>query len=321
MKRALFLPKNEMKLTDEYKDLVAAVLSRSREIISDSFNFVLIPNNITVFPSFRKRLVNDFGMAVKALDYTDPRVNIFANSYIKATSKRVSYDVLRSDDFEVPSMILVNVMSFKGLLFKQLELIKEPFYNEDNNEIGSVNMMFSKGLFPFSNIKTLKSFALELPYDTGNKYSLIILLPYPLVKISDIYQKFSNVSLNDIFKQLNDDVNTFGLENVHVKLPRFRISTNLVLNKPLNDMGVYDIFQPDLFNFKRATNDKLYVSSVINNVNIDVTMVGQVNSNVTSSKAIPTPYFPMNRPFLYYIVEKTTTTVIVSGIYSKPNFY
>lgn len=320
LKRALFLYRNKTRIINEYTNLETAAHSTSKEIVSESFNFVFIPNNLSVYPEFRKTLVVDLGIKLVALDYNYPGVARSANYYITSKTKH-NYDLLRPNDFEVSSLILVNIMTFKGLLFKHGEYIKEPFYNEDNKEIGSVNMIFTNGLFPFSNIKTLKSYAVELPYDTGTKYSLVILLPYPLVKIGDIYQKFVNVSLNDIIKRLNDDVKTFGLEKVHIKLPRFRISANLVMNKPLNDMGIYDIFQPDLSDFSQGTKDKVYVSSFIQNANIDVSMVGQVTSNTTTSKVIPTPYFSMNRPFLYYIVEKSTTTVILCGIYSKPTFY
>lgn len=325
--RAFILPKNQNTLIKGYKDLTNAVLAQGNNGVSlTSKNFVFLDNDFTVFPAFRGSLQNDFGASLKVLDFDDPNSARIANTYIEKSGGRVS-NVLRSDDFQESRMILTNVISFKGLWaspFNKSDTVLEPFYDEDKNVVGSVNMMFQKGQFAFSNMQSLKSFIVELPYGTNGKYSMIVILPYPSVKIADMYKNFAQVSLKDVFKRLQDDVDAFGMEDVDVKIPRFHISTNLVLNRPLNSMGVYDIFQPDQASFQKVSKDNIFVSAIVHKADIEVTESGTVasaTSTATFSDRISAPYFHANRPFLYFVMEKTTTTVIFSGIYSKPTVY
>ncbi|XP_021182939.3 serine protease inhibitor 77Ba [Helicoverpa armigera] len=325
--RAFILPKNQNTLIQGYKELTNAVLAQGNHGVSlASRNFVFLDNDFSVYPAFRGTLQNDFGASLKVLDFDDPNSARIANTYIEKSGGRVS-NVLRSDDFHESRMILTNVISFKGLWaspFNKSDTVLEPFYDENKKAVGSVNMMFQKGQFAFSNMQSLKSFVVELPYGTDKKYSMIVILPYPSVKIADMYKNFDHVSLKDVFKRLQDDVDAFGMEDVDVKLPRFQISTNLILNKPLNQMGVYDIFQPDLASFQRVTKDNIFVSAIVHKAEIEVTESGTVASAVstaTFSDRISAPYFHANRPFIYFIMEKTTTTVIFSGIYSKPTVY
>ena len=325
--RAFILPKNPSTLVRGYKQLTDSVLAQGNNGVSlASRNFVFLDNDFSVYPDFRSTLQTEFGASLKILDFDDPNSARIANTYIEKSGGRVS-NVLRSDDFRESRMILTNVISFKGLWaspFNKSDTALEPFYDEDKNVAGSVNMMFQKGQFAFSNMQALKSFVVELPYGTNGKYSMIVILPYPSVRIADMYKNFAKVSLKDIFKRLQDDVDSFGMEDVDVKLPRFHISTNLVLNKPLNDMGVYDIFQPDMASFQRVTKDNIFVSAIVHKADIEVTESGTVASAVTTatfSDRISAPYFHANRPFIYFIMEKTTTTVIFSGIYSKPTVY
>ncbi|XP_028039637.1 serine protease inhibitor 77Ba-like [Bombyx mandarina] len=327
LSRAFILPKNPATLIEGYKSLTDVVLDQTANGVSlVSRNFVFLDNDFTLLPAFRTTLQKDFGASIKVLDFSDPNSARIANTYIEKSGGRVS-NVLRSDDFQESRLILTNVISFKGLWglpFNKSDTELEPFYNEDRLVIGSVNMMYQKGQFPFSNLKKLKAFVLELPYGTDGKYSMLVILPHPRTKIADMYKNFADVNLKDVFKQLQKDVDDFGLEDVDVKLPRFQISTNVVLNKPLNDMGVYDIFQPDLANFQRITKENIFVSAIVHKADIEVTESGTVASAstvATLTDRISAPAFHANRPFVYFVMEKTTTTVIFSGIYSKPTVY
>nr|ALD62506.1 serpin 5 [Bombyx mandarina] len=327
LSRAFILPKNPATLIEGYKSLTDVVLDQTANGVSlVSRNLVFLDNDFTLLPAFRTTLQKDFGASIKVLDFGDPNSARIANTYIEKSGGRVS-NVLRSDDFQESRLILTNVISFKGLWglpFNKSDTELEPFYNEDRLVIGSVNMMYQKGQFPFSNLKKLKAFVLELPYGTDGKYSMLVILPHPRTKIADMYKNFADVNLKDVFKQLQKDVDDFGLEDVDVKLPRFQISTNVVLNKPLNDMGVYDIFQPDLANFQRITKENIFVSAIVHKADIEVTESGTVASAstvATLTDRISAPAFHANRPFVYFVMEKTTTTVIFSGIYSKPTVY
>ncbi|CAK1589550.1 unnamed protein product [Parnassius mnemosyne] len=325
--KAFVLPKNPNTIINGYTNLSRAVLSHTPSVSLTSKNFVFLDHGFTIYEEFRRTIQDDFGAAIQTLDFKDSdKAAEAANNIIQKSGATVS-NVLRSDDFTESRMILTNAISFKGLWalpFNTTETTVEPFYDENNKRIGKVNMMYQKAAVPFSNIRDMKALALELPYGNDGKYSMLVLLPYPKIKVADVYKKFEIVSIKGIFDQLQKDVDEFGLEEIDVRLPRFRISTNVVLNKPLGYMGVNDIFEPNLASFGRVTKEEIFVSAIVHKADIEVTESGTVASASTSAylaDRIASPNFLANRPFIYFVMEKTTTTVIFGGIYSKPTIF
>nr|AFQ01142.1 serine protease inhibitor 006 [Chilo suppressalis] len=324
---AFLLPKDRNALIKGYRDLTSDVLNpTTKGVTLSSTNFVFLDNDFKVFPEFSRTLVSDFKATVDVLDFQNPNSAEMANNKIQRTSGNVK-NVLRSDDFAELRMILANVISFRGLWampFNKSNTKEEVFYNKPKNPIGRVNMMNQKSIFPFSNVRAMKCFALELPYGDDKKYAMLFLLPYQGVKVTEAYQNLANVSLKDIFKQLEEDVEEFGDEEIDVKIPRFHITTNVVMNKPLNNMGVYDIFQPDKAKFDRITNEDIFVSAIVHKADIEVSEAGTVASATTEAyfaDRISPPSFYANRPFIYFLMEKTTMTMIFGGIFSKPTLF
>lgn len=53
----------------------------------------------------------------------------------------------------------------------------EPFYDEENNDIGNVQMMTQMGNFNYTRMTELEAHVLELPYGNENRLSMLIILP------------------------------------------------------------------------------------------------------------------------------------------------
>lgn len=329
LSRAFILPKNKNELVKGYKKLTKTVLNpKTVGVTLTSNNYVFLDNDFLVYPQFKQLIQRDFDAAVKIIDFDNPHAAAKkANSYIINTKGGRVSNILKSEDFSESRMLIANVIYFKGLwnsTFDASKTRRQPFYNEKMEKIGEVNMMQQEAPFPFSNMRDLKAFVLELPYGDDDKYSMMLILPYNHVKIADVYQKFSKVTLKDIQRKLQNDIEEMDLVDVQVEIPRFKISTNIVLNKPLNNMGVFDIFEPDLASFEKVTSEDIFISAVIHKADIDVTESGTVASGYTTARLsdrILPPKFIANRPFLYFIIERTTTTVIFGGIYSRPSVY
>ncbi|XP_034826497.1 serine protease inhibitor 77Ba-like [Maniola hyperantus] len=326
--RAFILPPDQNEIINGYANLTKTVLDPSTKGVTLSTrNFLFLDNGFNIFDDYRRTLTTDFGAMIKNLDFKDPASAArIANTLIEDSGASVS-NVLRSDDFAESKMILTNVISFKGLWsspFNTSETTVESFYDENKNVLGKVNMMYQRAPLPYSHIKDMRAFVLQLSYGNDGKYCMLIILPYPKVKVTEVYSKFATISFKDIFDKIDYDIKEFGLEDVDVKLPRFKISTNLVLNKPLNQMGVYDIFNSKKANFQRITKEEIYISAIVHKADIEVTESGTVASASTSAffaDRISTPNFEANRPFIYFVMEKSTSTVIFSGIYSKPSVF
>ncbi|CAH2058017.1 unnamed protein product, partial [Iphiclides podalirius] len=248
-----------------------------------------------------------------------------ANSVIQKSDASIS-DVFRSDDFRNAKMILTNVISFKGfwrLSFNVSETRVLPFYDEEQKEIRIVNMMQQLNKFQVSNVTKISAMVLELPYN--DYYSFLAVLPHVGVKLAEVYSCVETVSMRDILELLEVDNEIFGERSVMVNLPRFKISTNVILNRPLQSMSVVDIFDPKTASFRLVSDTEgLYVSAIVHKADIEVNETGTIASHALTSRLaelVEPVYFNANRPVLYFVVEKSTATVILSGAYSKPTIY
>ncbi|XP_063629492.1 serine protease inhibitor 77Ba-like [Cydia splendana] len=325
---AFILPKSLKSVVTGYKSLTKSVLQRTSDGVSlTSNNFLFADDDFLLKPAFKQTITDKFDATVKVLDFKNSDVAAAkANKFIQDSGARVT-NVLYSEDFEQSRMILTNVISFKGLWtspFNASHTTVQNFSNENKEVIGKVNMMHQKGEFPLSNIVALKSFVSELTYGTDAAYSMLVILPHQGVKVEDVYKTLENITIPDIIAKLRQDETEYGLDEVEIKLPRFKISTNIVMNRPLNDMGVYDIFDPEYASFNRATNESIYVSAIVHKADIEVSETGTVATAVSTaylSNRFGTTRLIADRPFLYFIIEKSTATVIFAGIYSKPSLY
>ncbi|XP_050356567.1 serine protease inhibitor 77Ba-like [Nymphalis io] len=328
LERAFLLPGNQISIINGYQNLTKTVLDpRTQGVQLASKNFVFKDKGFHMLADFKKTLTSDFGAKIVELDFKDSTTAArIANTAIEDSGATVS-NVLRSDDFGTARMILTNVISFKGLWsspFNVSDTNIEPFYDENKKQIGQVKMMYQRAMFPFSNIQSLNATVMQLPYGDDNKYSMLIILPYPKIKVTEVYKKFTIIPMNDILNRLENDTKEYGMEDVDLKIPRFKISTNVVLNKPLNNMGVFDIFSPKLASFEKITKEEIFISAIVHKADIEVTESGTVASAATSAyiiDRISTPVFEANRPFIYFVMEKESSTAIFSGIYSKPSVF
>ncbi|CAG9792458.1 unnamed protein product [Diatraea saccharalis] len=325
--RAFILPKDSREIIRGYKELTSIVLNtKTKGVALSTKNFVFLDNNFKVFPEFRRTLESDFGAAVEILDFKSPNAADIANSKIERTGATVR-NVLHSDDFAQSRMILANAISFKGLWaspFNKSETKVEIFYDENKNPIGRVNMMYQNSAVSMSNIKLMQSYALEMPYGNDGKYSMLFLLPLNGVKIADVYRRLAHVNMWDIFEQLKKDSEYFEGQETEVRIPRFKIRTNVLMNKPLIHMGVFDIFEADRARFDRIANEDIFISAIAHTADIEVTESGTVASATSTASfvdKISSHGFVANRPFIYFLMEKSTMTMIFGGIYSKPTIF
>lgn len=61
--------------------------------------------------------------------------------------------------------------------FERSDTKEEPFYDENGNNLGNVNMMYQKGTFGYTGIPALSAHVIELPYGNEDRLSMYILLP------------------------------------------------------------------------------------------------------------------------------------------------
>lgn len=162
---------------------------------------------------------------------------------------------------------------------------------------------------------------IELPYGSGTRWSMTVMLPNDGKTIDDIIQSLSS----DSWRQVHRSSRTVIAD---IKIPRFTTKFETDLVKPLTAMGAPSMFDGSVAEFPNiSTNykDDLYVALMKQKAAIEVDEEGTKASAVTiaemkDSAIGPSPEperidFHCDRPFVYVIQEYSSGVVFFVGTF------
>jgi serine protease inhibitor len=191
-----------------------------------------------------------------------------------------------------------------------------PFHRADGTSV-DVPMMWGGGHLQYAAGTGWQ--AVELPY-VGDQLAMLVIAPDSL---ADFEKSFDAASLGAI-------VNGLYERTVDLRLPRFSTETKTDVASTLSAMGMPDAFDPDKADFSGITaQDKLYISAVIHQANIDVDENGTEAAAATAvvmaagAAAPATPEVPVkmtvDRPFIFALRDRTTGAVLFLGRIGDPS--
>jgi len=176
----------------------------------------------------------------------------------------------------------------------------------------SVKMMNLEKEFHYGENFEIECQAIELPY-VGESLSMFILLPLKTVSLSEVEKK----STTEYILRAKDTFQMHMLE-VGLKLPRFKLDEKLSLASELGEMGMNDLFvdgKANLSGMDDRIND-LFVSEVLHSAVVEVNEEGTEGAAVTAVyvsaavSGIGHAEFSANRPFIFFIQDKTTGSIL-----------
>ncbi|XP_058115942.1 serine protease inhibitor 77Ba [Anopheles ziemanni] len=229
-------------------------------------------------------------------------------------------------DLQDARLIMLSVLFFQGqwtVPFNRSFTTKVPFYDENEQPIGMVEMMFQRGIFPFAGFKELDAQILELPYGEGRHLSMLLIMPRKGVALMEVIRKLANYNMDHVFEELDRSLVDFDDDEVEVHLPKFEFNADYNLIPVLGQMGIKEAFSSRSANFDKITElNAIYISSVIQQskivVNEEGTTAAAVTTAVFANKATP-PRFLANRPFGFMIVARKERAVLFAGQVKQPN--
>ena len=140
---------------------------------------------------------------------------------------------------------------------------------------------------------------------------------------------YSQIYAKDNFFSMSSCKCDSEVREVMVFIPKFKMEANLDLKPTLEKMGVKEVFKRGAADFTGLTKNsagELYVSDVIQKCVIKVNEEGSEAAAATavvmkrrSGVVRRTRVFNANKPFLYFIVYKTTGMILFSGRMVDPS--
>ncbi len=302
------------------KATAAIVRAKSSSFALSTANSVWYKRGLRVNPQFLKENESYFGARVEALNFLNPTAPHTINSWASQATHGEIKDVVSSPLDPALRMILANAVYFRGswqTAFDPKQTTTQPFYAEGGGQ-ASVSMMSHYGTYNYSTANGYQ--AIELPYKGGD-LAMYVFLPGAGTNLQD----FVNLMSGSWWQQTVPS--TFAPMQGTIDLPKFSLNFSIGMIPALASMGITDAFSSEAADFSGiTTTEHLYISQVNQQAVVDVDEKGTVAAAVTTVGVVagvapqPTQTFTMNvdRPFVFFIEDLQTKTVLFSGTVFKP---
>ncbi|XP_044521741.1 serpin B12 isoform X2 [Gracilinanus agilis] len=221
-------------------------------------------------------------------------------------------------------LVLVNAVYFKAKWEKSFdhEKTEDSVFWLNKDEQKNVKMMRQQNTFRIGYIEELNTQILEMNYTKGKLSMFVLLPPLPAEDSIGLEELERNMTHEKITEWTSPSI--MCEEKVDVSFPQFTMESNLDLNFILQKMGIVDIFddaKADLSGI--SPNPNLYLSKAIHKTFVEVsedgTEAAAATGAVVSTKSA-SPYVPFdaNHPFLFFIKDNKTNTILFYGKVCSP---
>lgn len=319
MKSALrFDGKTLAEINETYRKLIKEMVPVDPRVTIEIANSAWIENKFTAKQAFIDALVKWYLAEVKGIDVTDPGAVDKVNTWIEDKTHDRIKDMLSSLPDNL-AMLLVNAVYFNGkwrYQFDKGDTEDRPFHVTPDNPV-QVPVMYQEESFAVTRAENAT--LIELPYGQGN-YSMVVMLPNEGVSLQEAALTLTPENWAVWMARLPK-----AITKVELYMPKFKYEYKRNLNDDLARLGMGIAFDPMHADFSNI-NDvlQLYITDVLHQTFIETNEEGTEAAAATvviiGTTSIPQnpPVIDINRPFLYFIRETTTGTIVFMGQVTDP---
>ncbi len=298
----------------EFDDALNGTFYRSEDLGSDgkttveSANSIWISNDFSVRNRYVEALENEFGAFIGNRDFADQATVQEINSWC---SEHTNGKITEIVDNLSPDMlmVLVNALYFNAPWADAFnpDLTHDDVFNGQDGKV-TVPMMFRKAVCEYAEYQGFQ--IAGIPYD-GGRYSMYIVLPPKDMNIDSAIPYMSEGVYNAAMGML-------APKEISLTMPKYKLTSSLVLNETLGRMGVRDAFGPAADFGGVSASGNLQLDIVKQKCYIDVNEKGTEAAAVTSSQIRmtslrPETYMTVDRPFLFMIADRGNENVLFAG--------
>ncbi|MCS7175476.1 serpin family protein [Pseudothermotoga sp.] len=311
--------KENVNIHESFSKLIASLNEPSQNYKLSVANALWLQKNYPLLQSFLDAVERYYKAPVNIVDFVNELGNSVRkiNAWIEEkTDKKIKDMITENDVDSLTRLILTNAIYFKGVWevpFDPSRTEKDLFYIDETTSV-EVNMMKLTAMFKY--FEDEEAQILQLPY-AGGRFSMVIVLPKKSVKLSDVEKRFS-------LQKLMHWLQSLEVLEVQVYLPRFKVEQRFSLKEVLTKMGMVDAFT-DSADFSKMDGTKmLKIQNVIHQAFVEVNEEGTEAAAATAviigikmGPKIPI-IFKVDRPFLFFIYEKSNNVILFMGRVMKP---
>ncbi|XP_070392701.1 iripin-2-like [Dermacentor albipictus] len=299
-----------------YKNLLE--LSTSPNVTLAVANMVLAQVGFPISESYKQQLCEIFDADLRSADFhgDSRRVAAEVNARLRRKTRDKISGILLRGEAQLIVLFILNAVYFRGAWvtkFNARKTVDKPFLNLGTNEVSKPAMHLMARL-PHTRVDAYHASAVEIPYQ-GDRFSMVVLLPDNPTGLAVVRNGMSLDMLEDMSSKLS-------FKDVILQLPKFEMSVDYVLVPAMEALGLNSVFEGPA-NFSGISESvRLVIANPVHQAAVEVYEGGTTVSAVTGFSFRRTaahfdPLLPIefivNRPFLYYIRERSTNRILFIG--------
>lgn len=298
---------------------MGAIQTNPDQLISASRIFA--DDQVSVTQKFSLTVSMLYNSSVENVNFKQaPQAAQHINRWVSEGTRGLIPELVTSQSITGSVLLLANTIYFKGLwthVFPEAATATQPFQTGDGR---TVQVPFMKQIVDhfYSEPPQLNAKVLRLPYESG-RFSMILILPNENSNLNNLLNVLSADSIHEAIKSMEET-------EVKLELPRFKIDHSTSLKEDLQQLGINRIFQEnaELGGISRGGQLPIKVSDVFQKTVVLVDETGSTASSASGSSLVFTiasepESFVANRPFLFFIEEESTGTVLFAGKVEDPS--
>ncbi|HHV39777.1 MAG: serpin family protein [Bacteroidales bacterium] len=296
-----------------YKKLIPALQKADRQVTLHSANAVWIEKAFPVKKPFLDALQHYYKASVNKLDFRDGKAPGIINKWCKDNTNGMIPEIIDRVD---PSykLFYTNALYFKGDWKSTFDKkhSQEGLFRNGTGQASEVVFMEQTQTFPYYEEDRVA--LAEFPY--GNEaFSMVIALPAEGVTAEECLQSLTLEKWHSWMESLSP-------VELHVRMPRFELEYDSedMMIPVLSRMGMDIAFDGSRADFSNISDIPLFIDLIKQNARIKVDEKGTeaaavtiIGVRYTSIGPAPVPFY-IDRPFILFIKEKSTGTLLFTGL-------
>jgi serine protease inhibitor len=299
------------------KELNHSLLSQTN-VTLDLADSIWYQKAFTLKSDFVAANKNFFQAQLASVDFGTPAAADIINQWADEKTHGKITGVVSFPFPPLTKVVLANAIYFKGKWadpFNPERTHPRDFHLADGT-VKQAPMMWQLKKFAY---KVGDGFqAVKLPY-AGGRLEMCLFLPAANSTPEKLLAGFSGTNWNDAI------LSGFSDREGKLFFPKFKLNYDIILNRPLEALGMKQAFDPNAADFSAMAGEPLFVSLVAQKSFVDVNEEGTEAAAVTTiwmtnSLAMPSSPFEMlmDRPFLFVIDDNQTGAILFMGIVNDP---
>lgn len=265
---------------------------------------------VEALPEYKISMLENYDAEVETLDFSSPAALKYVNRWCSSKTNSLIGKV--ADELNPYSVImLINAVYFKALWdepFEKKYNFKDYFYSTaaDKQTVEFMNDCFYSSYCKNDNFEIAGK-----DYGKTHQYSFYVVLPS------------EGVAPEDCFADLNTDMwgnLRFETAMVNFYIPKFKVENRTSIIPALESMGMTEPFGNEADFSNLADADSIHITDATQS---NVFMINEKGTEAASATKVDIGYdgsptykkvdFTVNRPFLFFVMENSTKTVLFAG--------